>query len=257
MPRAKLVPAAVFAGAAVTAHNVRRVLRLRRVAHVHDHRLDHDTVVGAGEAQLRVAVLGDSSASGFGLDDPDLAYPYQLASRLGQLLAASVRVACVAERGARLRDVIDQQVPRLAEMDPDLVVMSVGSNDAFGRRLPGHVTADTRDLLEAVRVAAPEAQLFLGGPTDLRHAPGLPRPLNVVVGAACRAVAAAQQSVAEEFGIPFATLPEQLEGDFGPDGFHGGAAAHARAADITVSALQDAWRGNGLQHGRSSALSLL
>ncbi|MDP9022927.1 MAG: GDSL-type esterase/lipase family protein [Actinomycetota bacterium] len=246
MPGAKIVPAAVFAGVAVTAHNVRQVLRLRRVADVHDHQLRHDTVVGAGEPQLRVAVLGDSSAAGFGLDDPELAYPYQLASRLGQLLGASVRVACVAERGARLRDVIDQQVPKVADIDPDLVVMSVGSNDAFRRRLPGQVAADTRELLEAVRAAAPDAQVFLGGPTDLRHAPGLPRPLNVVVGVACRAVAATQRSVADEFGIPFATLPEQLDGDFGPDGFHGGAAAHARAADITVSALQVAGRGSAL-----------
>ncbi|HEX2027614.1 MAG TPA: GDSL-type esterase/lipase family protein [Nitriliruptorales bacterium] len=233
-------PSQLLAGAAagVVLHNGLSVLRLRRIADRHDHRLVHDAVVGVRPGPpAHLAVLGDSAPAGMGLTDPASAYPHQLATRLADALARPVRLTCLARRGAGTRDVTAEQVPRLAGLRPDMVVISVGANDALGRRRPRQVRADTVALLAAVRAAAPDAAMLLGGAPDLGHAPGLPRPLRGLVGVACRAVARAQASAAADLRVPFGLLPPQPPDSFGPDSFHGGPATHARAAELTVAAL--------------------
>lgn len=225
--------------AAVSAHNTYRVLRLRTEADRHDHDLVHDGLVGAaGGRPLRLTVLGDSTATGFGLTDPHLAYPRRLATGLSEALGRPVALRCHARRGARIRDVTEHQVPKLAAQPPDLVVVSVGANDALGRRLPFQVRADTAVLLDALRVAAPGARLFLGGAPDLGDAPALPAPLDGIVSLASRWVARAQGAVAAGAGVAFAVLESGQPPDkFGPDGFHGGPAFHAEAARMTVEVL--------------------
>ena len=232
--------------ASVAGHNLTAVLRMQAAAQEHDHDLDHDTVIGAPGDQdgdpLHLVALGDSTTAGFGLTDPTLAFPYQVGVRLAEISGRPVRVTSLAMRGRRIRHVADEQVPRLKMLDPDVVVISVGSNDALGRRLPAQVEADTRALLVGVRTTVPDAEVVLGGAADLGDSPALPWPLRRLVSAACRWVTAAQRRAADEVGVPFSLLPHQPPEHFGPDAFHGGEACHAEAAQVTVDALMDARR---------------
>lgn len=231
---------AVAAGAAtlaaMSAHNAYRVLRLRSEADRHDHELDHDGQVGAATGPpLHLAVLGDSTATGFGLTDPDLAYPRRVASGLSEALDRPVVVRCLAHRGARIADVTRDQVPRLAGYPADVVAVWVGANDVLGRRLPFQVRADTEAMVDALRAVLPDASLLLGGTPDLGDAPALPSPLDALVSRASRWVARAQEVVAARAGVMFTVLESGQPADkFGPDGFHGSAAYHAEAAALTV-----------------------
>lgn len=78
----------------------------------------------AGDGQALVA-LGDSIAQGIGASSPTVGYVGLLAEQL------QVPVVNLSRSGARLADVLDEQLPALAEsgVRPAAVVCTVGSND--------------------------------------------------------------------------------------------------------------------------------
>lgn len=222
------------------AHNARLVLRLRATSDRHDHQLEHDTTLGTGGPPLRLAVLGDSSATGLGLADPDQAYPRQTARELSRLLRRPVELRALGHRGTRIRHVAAEQVPPLHRLRPEAIAISVGANDALGRRSPRQVRADMHRLLDDVAAAAPGAALSVGITPDLGSAPSLPQPLRRVVGWQCQRVGRAQAEVLDERGVPWTRLPPQPVDHFGPDGFHGGVACHAEAGQLTAQVLSRA-----------------
>jgi lysophospholipase L1-like esterase len=82
----------------------------------------------------RWVVLGDSMSQGIGASAHDAGWVGQLALRLTttdhQLLVVNLSAT-----GARVRDVLDQQIPVLDQLggrEDDLVTVMVGSNDLFG-----------------------------------------------------------------------------------------------------------------------------
>lgn len=224
---------------AVVAYDARRLLRLRRDAPRDATPLDHTALVGEGLAQpLDLLVLGDSAAAGYGNADPRDAFPYQVGARLAATLGARVRVDSLAESGASTRDVTCRQVPRARGSGVDVVILSVGVNDALGRRRSSTVRTDTLALVEAVGAAVPGARTVLVGCPDLSCAPGLPRPANRVIGWRCRRVRAGQAAAAAEARVPFVAHPRAPQATmFGPDGLHPGPAGQAVAAAAVAAAL--------------------
>lgn len=89
-----------------------------------------------GRPGRRWVVLGDSMSQGIGASAYDAGWVGQLSRRF----AASgheLHVLNLSATGARVRDVIDQQLPALELVGPredDLVTVVVGSNDLFGGR---------------------------------------------------------------------------------------------------------------------------
>lgn len=228
---------AVFVGATL-AHNAARMLRLRDVANEHDHDLEHDGRVGGhGGPPVRLAILGDSAAAGFGIDHPDLAYPRLLARRLADRTGRPVEVRCLARRGVRVAQVTDQQVPALGPLRPHVVAVAAGANDVLGR-VPPHVLArHTRTLIGRIRDEAPDAVVFIGPPARFGDAPALPAPTRWVLDAVSHVARQVMTRVAEEEDVATGMLPRLAAEDFGPDGFHGGEPAHVLAADITVDSV--------------------
>lgn len=238
--RGAIAAGAVAALGAVVAHNAVAVARLRRDApRLGGHR-DHARTVGAGAGPaLQMVVLGDSGADGFGIRDPEEAYPLQVARRAAAVVGRPVAVRSHAFSGARTADLVARQ---LAEFPgrPDLVVASVGVNDALAGRSQRQVAADTERLLQRLDAVAPGATAVLVGAPDLSRAPGLPQPLRAVIGWRCRVVNRAQERVVRRHGIRFGPWPGAPTPEFlGPDGLHPNAAGQTVAALVTVGALLD------------------
>lgn len=126
---------------------------------------------------LRIAVLGDSSCTGPGLDDPDEIW----IRRIGSHFASRYRVTVdsVAVGGSRAHDVLRDQVPMILPTRPDLTLVAVGSNDmlygvslrTFERNLEGVVT----ELLGCT------SNVLLSGVGDLGTIPRLPFALSRIV----------------------------------------------------------------------------
>jgi acyl-CoA thioesterase-1 len=73
--------------------------------------------------------LGDSTAQGIGARGPERGYVGLLARRLRATTGRPVQVVNLSRSGARVHDVVVEQLPRLAGLAPDLVTVAVGSND--------------------------------------------------------------------------------------------------------------------------------
>ena len=228
--------------AALVAYDARRIMSLRRDAPSEVVPLDHTALVGEGLAEpLDLIVLGDSAAAGYGNADPRDAFPYQVGARLAAALDARVRVDALARSGAATREVTAEQVPALAARDADVVVVSVGVNDALARRRSPTVRRDTAALLDAVAAAAPGATTVLVGCPDLSTAPALPWPVDLLVGWRGRRIRAGQAAAAAGRGVAFAAYPAPPDpGMFGPDGLHPGPGGQAAAATLVTDVLADA-----------------
>ena len=78
---------------------------------------------------LLYVALGDSTAQGIGASRPERGYVGLVAQRLREATGRPVQVVNLSRSGARLADVVAEQVPRLAGLQPDLVTVAVGGND--------------------------------------------------------------------------------------------------------------------------------
>lgn len=103
----------------------------------------------AGEGDLLYVAIGDSAAQGIGASQPDRGYVGYLLRYIQSSTGRAVRVANLGISGARLRMAIDEELPRLAKLNPDIVTVSIGANDiaAFDDR---RFEADIRELFSAL-----------------------------------------------------------------------------------------------------------
>jgi lysophospholipase L1-like esterase len=173
-----IAAAGVAAVPVVELQRARRHPKLVELDHVLDGDIGHD---GATQA-LRLVWLGDSTAAGVGADSVEGALPWQVAAALGRPI--SLRV--LARSGARVRDVLADQLPRLAALDerPDLILVSVGANDVV------HVTRRRvfRRQYAAMLEALTGTRVVVLGIPDMASALVLDQPMRAIVGARARRV---------------------------------------------------------------------
>lgn len=105
-----------------------RVLRVWRSVDAHR---DYWALPVGPAGGLRYVALGDSVAQGIGAASPQRGYVSLVADRLAHASGQPVQVVNVSVAGAVLRDVVDQQLPRLAALDAALITVDVGGNDMF------------------------------------------------------------------------------------------------------------------------------
>lgn len=189
---------------------------------------------GEAGAPFHLVVLGDSVAAGVGIAHHD----ETLAGRLATLLAAdtrTVRRTVLAESGLTAGGVLEQfgQHPEIASAD--LVVLSVGVNDALGLHSVRRWRRELGELLGAVTSAAPQARVVLLGVPDMAQFTRLPRPLRDVLGHRSRRLDGAGRDLAAEFTrvqhlpLDLSMLDEGVEA-FAADGFHPSSALHSAIA---------------------------
>ncbi|MEU8664107.1 GDSL-type esterase/lipase family protein, partial [Actinoplanes philippinensis] len=113
----------------------------------------HGETPGPGPV-LRLALLGDSSAAGFGAPDHATALAGQLATALGASLGRAVAWRVAARGGATARTVTTL-LPHLTDPGtgrrPDVVVIAVGVNDTTRLRRPAAFQRDVTRLITEVR----------------------------------------------------------------------------------------------------------
>ncbi len=136
-----------------------------------------DACLGCAEAPhmapLRMVWMGDSTAAGVGASSAGGTLPHQVASRLGRPVSLTV----LARSGARIEDVVREQLPKVASLRPEVLVVSVGANDAV------HLTgAESYSDRWHQLVPPADAVLVALGIPDMGSPPRLPQPLRALVG---------------------------------------------------------------------------
>lgn len=198
---------------------------------------------------LTFVVLGDSTAAGLGAGDPQHAYATVIARRFA---ADGRRVKLIAfgVSGARVHDVLSDQVPEAERADPDLVFVGIGANDVTHLTHIGSIESDTRSILE--RLKATGATVVLAGPPDMRAKAWL-EPLRTIVGWRGRQVASAMASVAKSENVPVVPLAEEAgpffaahpDTAYASDDFHPGPAGYGAWADAIYPVLAEALERSG------------
>jgi lysophospholipase L1-like esterase len=183
---------------------------------------------------LKLVVLGDSSAAGFGVHRPRETPAALLANGLARRLRRPVIAKTFAVVGATSRR-MRHQVQAALEEQPDLAVILVGANDVthFDRR-----TSSVRYLADVVRsLRAAGAQVVVGTCPDLGAVRPIRPPLRWLVRHWSRQLATAQTvavveaggwtvSLGDLIGPRFVREPHRL---FGGDKFHPSADGYAVA----------------------------
>lgn len=168
--------------------------------------LDHDGHLGGDGPALRMVWLGDSTAAGQGASNADAAVPRRVARALGRPVDLTVR----AVSGDRIADVVDHQVDGLADLHPDVVLVSIGANDVV------HLTTrdDFRDGLRQLLDRVPDsALLVLLGVPDMGAPPRLAQPLRAIAGWRGRALDDVTREVAGDSGAAYV----DIAGETGPE----------------------------------------
>lgn len=188
---------------------------------------------------IKVALLGDSSAAGYGVDRVEDTPGAHLATGLAAQAGRRVHLREFAVVGAESSH-LAAQVARALPTDPDLAVILIGANDITHTVLPA---TSVRNLSDAVRQLRREGVAVLVGTCpDLGTIRPIPPPLKQVARAWSRRLAAAQAiAVVEEggrtvslgaiLGPEFDAAPALL---FGPDRFHPSADGYRALADVML-----------------------
>ncbi len=121
-----------------------------------------------GPEALRYVALGDPFTFGDGVRQTDR-WPNQLVRILRPALDLDL-VANLAGRSVASQQLIEDQLPKLAQLDPGFVSVQVGANDAFYDVPPADYAENMRTILDEVLVrVAPDRVIVVTAP-DFTHA---------------------------------------------------------------------------------------
>jgi lysophospholipase L1-like esterase len=194
---------------------------------------------------IKVALLGDSSAAGYGVERLVETPGAFFASGLAKQADRRVHLRTYAKVGAQSFDLAGQ-IDRALANRPDLAVILIGANDVTHRVRPSQ---SVRYLADSVRrLVAEDTKVLVGTCPDLGTVKPIPPPLKQVARSMSRRLAAAQAIVVVEeggvavslgsiLGPDFAAAPAVL---FGPDQFHPSAEGYRAVAEVLVPSALNA-----------------
>lgn len=255
---ARIVGAAIGTFAGVVAV---QLMRLRRMEFLPGHpgfyvnHVVNPTDPETASPRLRLAVLGDSTTAGVGVERAEDSLPYQLARRLANHHGRAVHVVSYGWAGARVADVLRAQLPRAlqplraTESQPflprvDVIAVVIGANDATHNTPRRRFRAELRALLARVRAANPGARVVLAGIPAFRGALRGIEPLIFLADQYARLLRPVSREEAARIDAAYADLAREVPKRLDPatpflaeDRFHPSAAGYAIWADVIFEAL--------------------
>jgi lysophospholipase L1-like esterase len=158
------------------------VMAARRHRFVPSHPpLEISGTIGPEDGEpLTLVVLGDSSVAGVGADAAEDTLAYGVAKALSDQYLVSLHALGVS--GSRLADVVGKQLAQVDGLEPDIVLVCVGTNDVtHGTRLR-EARRQLRMLVDGLAEVAPDAKVIVSGLPPAETATAFHRPLRDLIG---------------------------------------------------------------------------
>lgn len=213
---------------------------------------------------IKVALLGDSSAAGYGVDRVEETPGAVLASGIAERAGRRVYLREFARVGAQSSE-LDGQVQAALPLEPEVAVILIGANDVTHSVLPSEAVRHLDQAVRRLREAG--VAVLVGTCPDLGTVKPIPQPLKQVARVWSRRMAAAQTIAVVEAGGRTLSLGSILGPEFearqadlfGPDRYHPSAEGYASLAGLLIpstlaalglvpeeEALPAAYRGEGV-----------
>jgi lysophospholipase L1-like esterase len=177
---------------------------------------------------LKIAVLGDSTVTAPGVSGPEDIWVARICRRLAETHRVVLRSFAVG--GAMAHNLIEAQLEPALEFDPDVVILSVGANDALKGVTPGRFEANLETLVRSFRVRG--ITVIQSGVGDLGTIPRLYPPLRQLLSRRAQRFNRAHETVAarnESHVVPQRDRPLEIWAErdmWSADLFHVSAKGH-------------------------------
>jgi len=191
---------------------------------------------------IKIALIGDSSAAGYGVGNVEQTPGAQLASGVVEGADRRVYLRSFAFVGAQSSD-LEAQIDKALPMEPDVAVILIGANDVTHTVRPSQSVR----LLElgVRRLRDADVEVVVGTCPDLGTVEPIAPPLKQVARSWSRRLAAAQTIAAVEAGGRTVSLGSILGPEFaaspalffGPDKFHPSAAGYSSLASVLLPSV--------------------
>lgn len=191
---------------------------------------------------IRVALLGDSGAAGYGVDRVKETPGAHLGTGISAYAERRVYLGAFAVVGAQTADLM-AQVDRALMIEPDVVIISIGANDVTHGK---SITASVEALSVCVRrLRGAGIQVVVGTCPDLGTIRPINPPLRQYARIMSRKLAREQMiatvraggrsvSLGSILGPEFDSKPLEF---FGPDRFHPSAQGYAAFASVLLPSV--------------------
>jgi lysophospholipase L1-like esterase len=203
-------------------------------------------VVGPEDGEpLVLVVLGDSSVAGVGADSVQDTLTYGVAKALTDRYRVTLHALGVS--GSKLCNVVGEQLPQVAGLDPDVVLVCVGTNDVTHGTTFREARRQLRLLGDGLATVAPGAVVVVSGLPPAETALAFRRPLRDLLGLRAYAFTRVFQAELARYGISVFEIArltrKAFRGKkemFSSDLFHPSSAGYAFLATIYGRAVRDA-----------------
>lgn len=129
------------------------------------------SILGAG-AKLVYVAAGDSTALGEGASTKDKTYAYLVAKKLSE--TNQVNYQNIGVSGATTGDLLSEQLSKIIALQPDLVTISIGANDATHWASNSEVVRNYKLIKEELTTKT-KAKILISNVANLNNPKLLPR----------------------------------------------------------------------------------
>jgi acyl-CoA thioesterase I len=117
--------------------------------------------VGEAELAIRYLALGDSYTIGTGASTPAQSWPSIIAARLAEQTGGQVELTNAAINGFMTQDLIDDELPQVLRLKPNLVTILIGVNDLVHERTPDDYRRSLVQIYDEVGAQkSPDGKVF-------------------------------------------------------------------------------------------------
>lgn len=201
---------------------------------------------GNSNNKIKYMVMGDSTGAGQGAD-----YEKGIAVRTAEHLARtySVNLLNASVSGAKVKDILNDQIKEVKKYKPDVILVSIGANDVTGLTLPQQLQSQLDEMVDELIETNCNMKIVLTASPDMGSPPRLPQPLRFVEGIFSKFANSTFYSIIEENNLTLAPIAEET-GDifrkdatlFSQDQFHPNEQGYAVWTKVLNPALDKAMK---------------